>query len=154
MGSNAELYVQDFYVWTQEQAALLREGAWSPLDSANLAEEIESLGKRDRRELGSRLQTLTMHLLKWRYQPSERSASWRGTMRSARREITAVLADSPSLRRQVPGLLTAGYAEARVEASEETGVALATFPGACPWSAEQVLDAAFWPEGEMAEGAQ
>lgn len=152
MSRTAELYEQDFYAWTQEQAALLREGAWPALDGANLAEEIESLGKRDRRELGSRLQTLTMHLLKWCYQPSERSAGWRGTIRSARREIAAVLADSPSLRRQVPGLLTVGYTEACADASDETGLPCTTFPVGCPWTPEQVLDAAFWPEGEANQG--
>ena len=103
MNTNAELYEQDFFEWSQTTAALIRAGTWDDLDREALAEEIESLGKRDRRELGSRLQTLVMHLLKWGYQPAERSGSWRGTIRTARREITAVLDDSPSLRRQVPG---------------------------------------------------
>lgn len=147
MGTNTALYEQDFYQWSQEQAALLREGAWQDLDGTNLAEEVESLGKRDRRELGSRLQTLLMHLLKWRYEPAERSESWRGTIRTARREVAAVLADSPSLRRQVPAMLTTGYADARLDASEDTGLPLRTFPEVCPWTAEQVLDGDFWPEG-------
>jgi hypothetical protein len=146
MSTNAELYEQDFYTWTQTTAALIRAGKWDDLDRETLAEEVESLGKRDRRELGSRLQTLQMHLLKWCYQPSERSGSWRGTIRTARREIAAVLADSPSLRRQVPGMLTPGYADARLDASDETGLPLATFPETCLWSPEQVLDADFWPE--------
>ncbi len=75
MSTNAELYEQDFYTWTQTTAALIRAGKWDDLDQETLAEEVESLGKRDRRELGSPLQTLLMHLLKWRYQPSERSGS-------------------------------------------------------------------------------
>jgi hypothetical protein len=148
MGTNAELYEQDFFAWSQTTAALIRAGKWDDLDRDALAEEVESLGKRDRRELGSRLQTLVMHLLKWRYQPSERSGSWRGTIRTARREIAAVLADSPSLRRQVPGMLMTGYADARLDASDDTGLPLATFPDTCPWTPEQVLDAECWPEGE------
>ena len=86
MNTNAELYEQDFYEWSHTTAALIRAGKWDDLDREALAEEVESLGKRDRRELRSRLQTLLMHLLKWRYQPSERSGSWRGTIRTARRE--------------------------------------------------------------------
>ena len=38
-------YEQDFYMWTQEQAAILKAGALSQLDVANLIEEIESMGK-------------------------------------------------------------------------------------------------------------
>jgi hypothetical protein len=146
MNTNAELYEQDFFEWSQTTAALIRAGTWDDLDREALAEEIESLGKRDRRELGSRLQTLVMHLLKWGYQPAERSGSWRGTIRTARREITAVLDDSPSLRRQVPGMLTTGYADARLDASDDTGLPLVTFPDTCPWTPAQVLDADFWPE--------
>lgn len=72
-------YDEDFYAWTQHQAALLRTEKWQDLDSTNLAEELESLGKRDLRELESRLEVLVMHLLKWCYQPErrERGRSWR-----------------------------------------------------------------------------
>jgi hypothetical protein len=146
MHPTGTLYDTDFYQWTQEQAALLREGALSDLDVMNLAEELESLGKRDRRELNSRLQTLVMHLLKWRHQPSARSGNWRGTIRTARREIAAVLADSPSLRRHVPPILMSGYHEARLDASDETGLPLASFPATCPWSEREVLDPDFFPE--------
>jgi hypothetical protein len=118
------------------------------LDREALAEEIESVGKRDRRELGRWLQTLLRHLLQWRYQPSERVGSWRDPIRTARREIAAVLAASPALRRQVPGMLRTGYMEAHLDASDATGLPLTTFPETCPWTPEQVLDAKFWQEGE------
>ena len=68
MSENTELYAENFYAWTQQQAALLRDQKTQVLDFANLAEEIESLGRSDKRELGNRLQILVMHLLKWRYQ--------------------------------------------------------------------------------------
>ncbi len=67
-------YEQDFYLWTQEQAAILKAGALSQLDVANLIEEIESMGKTQKRELISRLTVLMMHLLKWNYQPERRGA--------------------------------------------------------------------------------
>jgi hypothetical protein len=148
MDTNAELYAQDFYAWTQTTAALLRAGTWDALDRAALAEEIESVGKRERRIVGRQLQLLLRHLLQWRYQPSERVGSWRHPIRNARREIAAVLADSPSLRDQVPGMLLAGYTEARLDVSDATGLPLPTFPETCPWTPEQVLDPEFWPEGE------
>ncbi len=75
MRANTELYDQDFYAWTQTTADLLRAGKWDDLDREALAEEIESLGKGQHRELGSRLDVLVMHLLQWRYQPAERAES-------------------------------------------------------------------------------
>ena len=150
MRTNAALYDQDFYAWTQEQAALLREGALDDLDVTHLTEEIESLGKSDRRALGSHLRNLVLHLLKWHWQPTGRDTghSWRSSIRNARAEIAVLLEDSPSLRREVAGLLGRWYPLAREDASDETGLPLTTFPEACPWTSEQVLDADFWPEGE------
>jgi Domain of unknown function DUF29 len=46
---NQVKYAQDFYGWTQEQARLLREGRFAELDVANVVEEIETLGRSERR---------------------------------------------------------------------------------------------------------
>ena len=118
MKTHTPLYDQDFYVWTQQQAVLLRAKKWRELDYGNLAEELEALGKRDRRELEHRLEVLVMHLLKWRYQPErrERSRGWRSTIREQRRRLARLLQDSPSLRSEVPALLNDGYPHARGKA--------------------------------------
>lgn len=141
-------YDTDFYAWTQAQAAALAAGKASDLDWANLAEEIESLGKRDRRGLGSHLQGLVMHLLKWRYQPSGRQTdhSWLTSINNHRDAMWDILDDSPSLRLQVPVLIAQRYHRARRTASHETGLPLSTFPAVCPWTAEQVLDEDFLPD--------
>jgi len=149
MGTNAELYAQDFYTWTKTTAALIRAGKWSALDREALAEEIESLGKSQHRELGSRLVVLLLHLLKWGYQPLERSGSWRSTIRTQRRELRRLLQQNPGLRPLVPSAVADGYPDARLDASDETGLPLATFPATCPWTLEQVLDADFWPEADI-----
>jgi hypothetical protein len=143
-------YDTDFYTWTQEQAALLREGAVAELDLANLAEEIESLGISQRHALESRLAGLLMHLLKWRYQPQKRqtSRSWFRTISEHRARIAQLQRDSPSLHRLVPDAITDAYPRARRIAGYETRLPLATFPLACPWSVEQVLSDDFWPEAE------
>jgi hypothetical protein len=75
MDRNAANYDADFYAWTVEQARLLRAGELSAIDAANITEEIESMGRGDRRELHGRLVVLIMHLLKWRQQPGARSRS-------------------------------------------------------------------------------
>jgi hypothetical protein len=70
--NSRSIYQVDFYAWTQKQAALLREGRFNDLDVENLVEEIESLGRSEKRELESRLKVLLIHLLKWQYQANKR----------------------------------------------------------------------------------
>ena len=104
------LYDKDFFAWTKEQAEGLRStargGSNRALDWENLAEEIEDLGKRDRRELGSRLSTIIEHLVKLQESPTvDPRSDWRATIRRERIEIERLLKASPSLRRQIPGLV-------------------------------------------------
>ena len=146
MSTGTSLYDTDFYAWTTQQAALLRNGKVQELDLANLAEEIESLGNRQRKEVRSRLRRLVMHLLKWRYQPTHRSRSWRRTIRTQRLEIADDVGDGGTLHQQVPELLKQAYPGARTLATDDTGLPLATFPDVCPWTHKQVLDEDFWPE--------
>src|SRR6266478_4891956 len=91
MPRNAAAYDEDFFAWTEEQARLLRAGEFLQLDTANIAEEIDDMGRSIRRELRSRLSVLTMHLLKWRYQPGFRSPSWSGTISEQREQIADLL---------------------------------------------------------------
>jgi hypothetical protein len=146
MSTNAELYEQDFYLWCLDTCATLGAREFEALDIPHLIEEIRALTGRDRRELASRLETLVMHLLKWYYQPSERSGSWRSTIRRERTEIAGLLDQSPSLRRLVPDDITHRYANARAGASDETGLCLSTFPETCPWTPKEILDDTFWPD--------
>ena len=139
-------YETDFYLWTQQQAALLRQGQLQAVDVANLAEEIESMGKSDRRTLGSHLRNVLLHLLKWRYQPERRGASWESSIRNGRDEVEAILADSPSLVPQLPTLLETEYRRSRRNAASETGLPAITFPEACPFTVEQILDPDYWPD--------
>jgi hypothetical protein len=133
-------YEDDLFAWTQEQAALLRAHAVDGIDWENLAEEIESMGRRDRRELKSRLRVILLHLLKWQAQPSLRGSSWRKTLRTQRREIRDLLAQSPSLRREVSDLMLEGYTDAVKDAIDETGLRADVFPSTCPYAQDDVLD--------------
>jgi Domain of unknown function DUF29 len=101
MQKTATLYDEDFVLWTEEQAALLRNARDSnpPLDWENLAEEIASLGRSDRRALASQMRRILHHLLKMGASPTvEPQLGWRSTIVDARAEIEDVLRDSPSLR--------------------------------------------------------
>ena len=143
---NAELYDQDFYLWTQEQVALLRQGKWQELDGKHLMEEIEDLGRSARKELRSYFEGLVLHLLKWRYQPDYQTHSWRDSIGENRDRIPDCLTESPCLRAQLPTLLQECYPHAQRRAARQTRLPLTTFPETCPWPVEQVLNAAFWPD--------
>lgn len=144
--SNSTLYDRDFYAWSNEQAALLRSGKLSEADLEHIAEEIESMGKTEKRELVSRLTVLLAHLLKWQHQPARRGASWEVTIGTQRRAITRHLADNPSLKSKLPEAIADAYIDARAEAYAETGLPKAIFPVACPWSFDQIMAEDFWPE--------
>jgi hypothetical protein len=146
MARNSVDYEEDFYAWTVEQARLLRSGELAAIDAANIAEEIESMGRSDRRELKSRLVVLIMHLLKWRHQPAARSRSWSATIEEQRLQIEGVLAESPSLRPAIAATLPEVYAIARARAIAETGLADDLFPNVCPFTPDDVLSPTFLPE--------
>ncbi|WP_447975019.1 DUF29 domain-containing protein [Nitrospira sp. Kam-Ns4a] len=138
-------YQRDFYAWTQEQAASLRAGRTEALDLAHLAEEVESMGVSERREIRNRLRILLLHLLKWECQPSHRSPSWRATVTEQRIGIESVLADSPSLVSFPETILDSCYRWAVKQAALETGLPETHFPPACPFTLKTVLDFNFWP---------
>src|SRR5689334_18271963 len=89
------LYECDFFAWTQDRAAKLRAGSHAEIDWENVAEEIDSLGRRERRDIRERLRTLLVLLLKWEIQPGLRSYAWQSGVSQERDWIQATLDDSP-----------------------------------------------------------
>lgn len=138
-------YETDFYGWATEQANLLKSGRYSELDTANLLEEIEGMGKSEKRALESRLAVLLQHLLKWQYQPVRRGKSWELTIKEQRLRIEKILRDNPSLKRQLDSCLADAYEFAIIQAAQETGLDESTFPNICPWQLQQVLNNDFLP---------
>ena len=112
----------------------------------NIAEELESMGRSERRALANRLAVLLMHLLKWRYQPALRGKSWQATIKEQRRQVMKLLQDSPSLKPNLPVILADVYEDALLMAVAETHLDESTFPSTCPFSLEQVLDQDYWPD--------
>lgn len=141
----ADLYERDYYTWALEQAALLRAHRFAELDLENLAEEVEDLGKREAKELQSRLETLLAHLLKWHFQPEHRSHSWAGTIRRERGKIARHLAQNPGLKPRRAELFAEASIDAPKDAAIETNLPVDRFPAGCPYTYEQAMDDAFWP---------
>ena len=150
----ATLYGTDFYGWTQEQAAKLRAlaeaRANSELDLENIAEEIDSLGRSDYRQLRSRLEEVCIHLLKLHYSLSwEPRRGWRDSIIGQRHSLAKLLKDSPSLKRHIPEALAEGYEDALRHFDETKLISLTMpmhLPGLSPFSVEEVTTDGWWPE--------
>lgn len=140
------LYNDDFYGWSQEQANLLRSRRFNELDAENLLEEIEAMGRSERRELESRLEKLLAHLLKWKYQDSRRGKSWLLTIKEQRKKFVDCLNENPSLKNKKKERLATLYEYAKLSAAKETGITESIFPDKCPWTFEQIMDNTFFPE--------
>jgi hypothetical protein len=142
----AHHYNTDFFAWTREQSALIRARRWSEIDVEHLAEEIEDMGKSEKRTLESRLEVLLMHLLKWQVQKDRRSNSWRRTIKDQRRRLEKHLSENPSLKAVLLEVVEDIYPSAIVAAANETGLDDEQFPADCPYSVGQILDADYLPE--------
>lgn len=141
-------YEEDFVLWLETQAELLRQGRVRELDLENLAEEVEAIGRSDKREVQNRLAVLLAHLLKYQFQETKRSRSWLSTIDEQRRQLELVFRDSPSLLKSyAPTVFADSYRYARRRASSETRLSLETFPETCPYTLTQTLDEDFLPEG-------
>lgn len=143
---NQKEYEKDFYAWTVHNAQLLREGKLSEIDVKNIAEEIESMGKSEKRELINRLAVLITHLLKWQFQQERRSNSWKYTIEEQRDEVLELLEESPSLKYELQEKLDRAYRKAILWAATEMGVNKSIFKNKCPFSLEKVLNKKFHPE--------
>lgn len=139
------LYDRDLHAWAEEQASHARAGRRAALDLDHIAEELESLGASQRREIRSRLTVLLCHLLKFLHQPHLRTRSWTATIGEQRRGIAVIVEESPSLAGHAAHVLDKAYADAREAAAEETGLPVETFAAECPFSIEQVLDRRWMP---------
>jgi hypothetical protein len=140
-------YHTDFYTWTQQQAQALRAKDWAAVDIDHLAEEVEDLGRAVQHAIESQLERLLLHLLKWRYDPAQDPRRlWQLSILDARHELGKHLAANRRLRGFPAERLADAYRYARRVAAVETDLPPVTFPEACEWTVDQVLDEDFLPE--------
>ena len=135
------LYDEDFYVWAQSQAELLRDKRFDELDLANLIEEVEDLGGALERSVRSRARTIMEHLLKLQHsRAQDPRLGWRATVRTQRSELLNDL--TPSLRRRLADNLPELYGRARHDADgslRDNGEhAAAALPTTCPYTLDQI----------------
>lgn len=116
------------------------------MDIESFIEELETMGRSERRILISRTSVLLAHLLKWHKQPDIRSKSWKYTIAEQRRRILRLLDDSPSLRSKLIDKMSEAYDDAILTAAKETKLDQTAFPKTCPFSLEQIMDENFLPD--------
>lgn len=133
-------YEADFYLWCYEQAEALRQRRFAVVDLPNIIEELESMGRSDRRALRSSYRLVILHLLKWQFQPERLTTSWQTTLNRQREQIEELEAESPSLASQTRQIIAEAYPAARRAAADETGMPISTFPAECPFGADALRD--------------
>jgi Domain of unknown function DUF29 len=142
------LYETDYLQWIETTAEKLRSQDYATVDWENLIEEIEDMGRSERRRLESNLIVVLLHLLKWQYQPESRSGSWEASIIEHRRRIKKAMGESPSLKPYLDRILAESYTEAVKQAKAETGLPRETFPLDCPYELMAALDDEFLPGQE------
>ena len=148
------LYDLDFFLWTQEQAALLEAGDVGRLDIDNLVEEIRSMGNRDKNAVFSNMRIVLLHLLKVEFQPNKQTRSWLGSIVEHRQRLADDFRSSPSLKRHARLELDSCYSSALLRATIETELPLDSFPKSCPYTFQQALDSAFFPSSQNTTEAE
>jgi hypothetical protein len=134
------LYDQDYCLWLETTANLLKNERFCVLDIPNLLEEIEDIGRSERRALYSNLKIVLMHLLKSKYQPEKLTNSWTVTIVEHRQRLKKALKESPSLNPYLNEILQDCYQDARELAAAETGLDINRFPSESPFTAVEILE--------------
>jgi DNA-directed RNA polymerase subunit F len=145
--SSSELYECDYYAWIQDQVQALRERRIENVDWDNVAEEIEDLGRSEKRALRSQLARLIEHLLKIDHAParvrSENLRGWQVSVRYARRAAVELLDENPSLRSELKQIFARAYLDGRDEALGSLKLPDSAIPETPPWSVEEVIRSDF-----------
>ncbi len=137
------LYERDYLKWIETTVEKLKVQDYANINWGTLIEEIEDMGRSERRSLESNLIVVLTHLLKWQYQPELRSGSWKGSIVEHRRRLRKALKESPSLKPYLEEVFAESYSDAVEQVTAETGLAIKTFPPENPYTAIEVVDANF-----------
>ena len=143
------LYERDYYGWIQHNLTAIREGRLQDVDWVNVAEELEDMGKSEKRALRSQMARLLAHPLNWSYQPKLRRTSehsWRSTIEHAREAIDELLDESPSLKPRLAQVIEPAYRDALAQVVGESNLPKQSFPATCPWALDKIMAENFWPD--------
>ena len=132
-------YDADFAHWADQQSRHLAAGRFDQLDVGNLIDEVSALAKRDFRSLIGAIRVVLIHMLKWDYQPEERSQSWRRSIHNGRSKAELIIDDSPSFANRTDEVVARAYPAARSRAALETTIPERSFPSKCPYDWNAIM---------------
>ena len=141
-----KLYEKDENLWLFQNAELIRSGQIDEADWENIAEELESMGKSQYREVLSRMVELILHLLKWVFQKEYRGSSWEVSIKKQRWELRQIFEDSQNLKNYAVEQFETAYGRATDLASSETGISKKDFPKQSPFTLDQAVSEEYWPD--------
>ena len=141
-------YDKDVYGWAIHTAQLLKDGKMDEVDLENIIEEVETLGRNEKHELLNRLSVLISHLLKWQYKPTMRGHTLKYSIIEARKKSEIQYRDNPSLKDELDEVLMDAYDLAIILAARDTGLYDNVFPKECPYTFEEIMNDAFYPESD------
>ncbi|MEL4895454.1 DUF29 domain-containing protein [Crocosphaera sp. Alani8] len=138
-----QLYDQNFCLWIETTIKQIKTQDFDKIDWDNVIEELDSLGKSEKRELKNHLVVLLEHLLKlacWETEKEYNQRNWKGTIREQRRQILLLLEDSPSLKPLFYENLPKCYSEARKIVLDKTSLSDRLIPLEIPFPVEDILN--------------
>jgi Domain of unknown function DUF29 len=154
--AGSELYERDYFAWIQTQVRALREHRAEEIDWGNIAEEIEDLGKSEKRSIESHMARIAEHFYKLTYAPPRTKSlnrrGWELSIREARHQIRKLLTESPSLRKKTATLFEDAYETGRTAALIALKLPDSGLPETPPWTLEHILDDSFLPNGRANSG--
>jgi hypothetical protein len=141
-----DLHATDYVQWIESTVAKLQRQDYANVDWQKLIEEIEDMGRSERKSLKSNFIVVVLHLLKWQYQPEMRGGSWAGSIVEHRRRLRDAIADSPSLKPHLQEAYQDWYGDVVRQAIAETQLDPETFSATCPYTLSEILDFDFLPK--------
>ena len=140
------LYDTDVYAWAMQQASALRSeaarGGSNAVDWANVAEEIESLGREPAHAILSHMTRIIQHLLKLQHSPAADPRNhWKKEVRRFRVSLLNRAESNPALAARMEQFVERAYRYGRLEASidlADDGLSLADLPETCPYTIDQI----------------
>jgi hypothetical protein len=146
--ADSALYEEDFYLWVERQADLLRKGRFRDLDLVHLIEAVQDLGTNLRNAVTSRTREIILHLLKLQYSPAiEPRRGWLDSVGKQRDDLELEI--TPTLRRYLAAELESIYQRARLRAVDDLAqdrIKPDQLPTSCPYTFEQIIDPVWRPE--------
>ena len=140
-----QLYERDYLLWLEENVRLLSDRQLQEIDYDHLIEELESLGRSEKRTVESLMKQLLIHLLLYQYGATE-------DQRNANHWSLEILTFSDQLNEELAAKTIYNYLVDNLDKIYQSAMKLAaqksqlSLPQQCPYTLQQILDENWLPQ--------